>query len=75
MAYTNFEDMPVWKKAMELGIEIFALTDKLPRKEDYGLVSQMLFGTFRFGKYCRGIWTKAHKGQTELLLRCSRFTR
>ncbi len=39
--YRSFEDMPVWKKAMELAHNVFALTDGLPRKEDYGLTSQI----------------------------------
>jgi len=40
MIYNSFEDMPVWQKAMELAVNIFKLTEKLPRKEDYGLTSQ-----------------------------------
>src|SRR4030043_825481 len=41
MGYNSFEEMPVWKKAMELAVKIFKLTEKLPRKEDYGLTSQI----------------------------------
>jgi len=33
--------MPVWQKAIELAVSIFKLTEKLPRKEDYGLTSQI----------------------------------
>ncbi len=33
--------MPVWQKAMELAVSVFKLTEKLPRKEDYGLTSQI----------------------------------
>ncbi len=33
--------MSVWKLAMEIAVEIFKLTDSLPRKEDYGLTSQV----------------------------------
>jgi four helix bundle protein len=39
--YTSFEDMSVWKKAMSISADIFTLTDTLPRKEDYGLTSQI----------------------------------
>jgi four helix bundle protein len=39
MLYSSFEDMPVWQKGMELGV--FALTETLPKKEDYGLTSQI----------------------------------
>jgi len=41
MEYNSFEDMPIWKKAMELAVKIYSLTDKLPRKEDFGLTSQI----------------------------------
>ncbi len=41
MAYNSFEEMPVWEKAMELAVSVFKLTEKLPRKEDYGLTSQI----------------------------------
>ena len=41
MSYNSFEDMPVWQMAMELAVKIFKLTETLPRKEDYGLTSQI----------------------------------
>jgi four helix bundle protein len=41
MLYSSFEDMPVWQKAMELAERVFAITETLPRKEDYGLTSQI----------------------------------
>jgi len=39
--YTSFKDMPVWQEAMALAEEVFRATEKLPRKEDYGLTSQI----------------------------------
>jgi four helix bundle protein len=39
--YASFEDMPVWHKAMELAAQVFTLTEPLPKKEDYGLTSQI----------------------------------
>ena len=44
--FTSFEDMPVWQKAMDLAQmdlaqKVFSLTEGLPRKEDYGLTSQV----------------------------------
>jgi four helix bundle protein len=33
--------MPVWQQAMAVAEQVFALTDKLPRKEDYGFTSQI----------------------------------
>ncbi len=41
MKYHSFEDMPVWKRAMDLAVVIFELTKSLPRSEDYGLTSQI----------------------------------
>ena len=39
--YKRFREMPVWSDAMEIAANIFLLTEKLPRKEDYGLTSQI----------------------------------
>ncbi len=41
MSYKSFEEMPVWKKAMDLANKIYHLTEKLPKKEDYGFTSQI----------------------------------
>jgi four helix bundle protein len=41
MEYKDFQDMTVWQQAMKLAEEIFCLCEKLPRKEDYGLTSQI----------------------------------
>jgi four helix bundle protein len=41
MAFKSFEEMPVWQKAMDLAVRIYNLTDNLPKKEDYGLTSQI----------------------------------
>ena len=39
--YNSFEEMPVWQKAMDLSIKIYGLTERLPKKEDFGLTSQI----------------------------------
>ena len=39
--YKSFREMPIWQEAMNIAVEIFKLTEKLPRKEDYGLTSQI----------------------------------
>jgi four helix bundle protein len=39
--YKDFTEMSVWKLGMEISVEIFKVTDALPRKEDYGLTSQI----------------------------------
>jgi len=37
----SFEEMPVWKEAIDLASDIYQLTETLPKKEDYGLISQL----------------------------------
>jgi|SRR6185369_13805580 len=41
MVYNDFTEMPVWKLAMEIVSDIYMLTEKLPKKEDYALCGQM----------------------------------
>jgi four helix bundle protein len=41
VSYKSFEEMTVWKEAMKLATGIFAITEKLPKKEDFGLTSQV----------------------------------
>jgi len=41
VSYKSFEDMTVWKQAMKLAADIFNITEKLPKKEDFGLTSQI----------------------------------
>lgn len=37
----SYKDLIVWQKSMRLVIEIYKLTEKMPREEIYGLTSQM----------------------------------
>ncbi len=37
----NFADLRIWQKGMELVPEIYRLTGRLPKQEDYGLTSQL----------------------------------
>ena len=39
--YEDFQQLPVWKIASQLAVDVFGLTENLPRKEDYGLTSQI----------------------------------
>lgn len=41
MKITTYKDLIVWQRAMELVKEIYLLTEKFPKDELYGLVSQM----------------------------------
>lgn len=39
--YRQFEDLPVWKKAKELGIAVYSLTKTGSFSKDYGFVDQI----------------------------------
>ena len=41
MVYESFEDMTVWQKGMELAQRVYSMTERLPRKDDFGLTSQI----------------------------------
>jgi four helix bundle protein len=41
VAYKTFKDMPIWQNAINAAEDIFRLTESLPKKEDYGLTSQL----------------------------------
>lgn len=36
----SFKEMPIWQEALGVAESVHALTDDLPRKEDYGFTSQ-----------------------------------
>jgi four helix bundle protein len=39
--YKDFTEMPVWQLAIDIVSNIYKLTEKLPKKEDYALCGQM----------------------------------
>jgi four helix bundle protein len=39
--YADFTEMNVWKSATEIAVDVFKISESLPRKEDYGLTSQI----------------------------------
>lgn len=39
--FKSFKEMPIWQEAIDIAEEVFKLTEKLPKKEDYGLTSQL----------------------------------
>ena len=41
MAYFDFTEMPVWQLSMEVVEEVYSLTTKLPKCEDYALRGQL----------------------------------
>jgi four helix bundle protein len=37
----SFRDLEVWKKAMDLSVNIYDITNEFPASENYGLISQL----------------------------------
>ena len=37
----NHKDLDVWKQSMDLAIDVYAMTKRLPKEEIYGLISQL----------------------------------
>jgi 23S rRNA-intervening sequence protein len=53
--YSSFEEMPVWQKAMDLAEQVFVITESLPRKEDYGLTSQIRSSALSVSNIAEGL--------------------
>ena len=41
MQITSYKDLTVWQRSMDLVVSIYKLTEKFPKPEIYGLISQM----------------------------------
>ena len=41
MPFHDFTEMPVWQLAMEIVKDVYTLTEKLPKREDYALCGQL----------------------------------
>jgi len=41
MKVRNYQDLIVWQKAMDLVEQIYAISQRFPREEIYGLTSQL----------------------------------
>ncbi|MGY6744768.1 MAG: four helix bundle protein [Cecembia sp.] len=37
----RYKELNVWQKAIDLAVEVYRITEKLPVEEKYGLISQM----------------------------------
>ena len=37
----SFRDLTVWQKSMDLAVDVYRLSEKMPRSETYGLTNQM----------------------------------
>jgi four helix bundle protein len=41
MSVKSYRDLIVWQKGMDLAVEVYRLTNTFPKKETYGLASQL----------------------------------
>jgi four helix bundle protein len=41
LAYTSFEEMPLWQQAHALALRVYEVSASFPKQEDYGLTSQL----------------------------------
>jgi four helix bundle protein len=41
MGYNDFTEMPLWQLSLEVAEVVFRISNELPKKEDYGLTSQI----------------------------------
>lgn len=37
----RYKELKVWQKAIDLAVEVYRVTEKLPKEERYGLISQI----------------------------------
>lgn len=37
----RYKELNVWQKAIDLAVEVYQITEKLPKEERYGLISQI----------------------------------
>jgi four helix bundle protein len=37
----RYKELKVWQKAIDLAVEVYRITEKLPKEERYGLISQI----------------------------------
>ncbi|WP_338080990.1 four helix bundle protein [Aquiflexum gelatinilyticum] len=37
----RYKELKVWQKAIDLAVEVYKITEKLPKDERFGLISQM----------------------------------
>jgi four helix bundle protein len=61
-ALKSYQDLHVWQKAMELAVEAYQLSKKLPASERYGLVAQMRRSAVSIPANIAEGYGRAHRG-------------
>jgi four helix bundle protein len=66
--------MPVWQHAMEIAERVFSATEHLPKKEDYGLTSQVRRSALSISANLAEGFGRSHTLQDKFLLQRTRFS-
>ncbi|TYB32237.1 MAG: four helix bundle protein [Candidatus Mcinerneyibacterium aminivorans] len=59
--FDDFKEMSAWKISMNVSEKVFDITKKLPKKEDYGLTSQIRRSTNSIGANIAEGFGRSHK--------------
>jgi four helix bundle protein len=57
----SYKELIVWQKSMDLVHEVYSITDKLPAKERFILISQMLRAAISIPSNIAEGWSRNHK--------------
>ena len=68
MQTKSFKDLIVWQKSRDLAVEIYKLTDGLPKSEQYGLTSQMRRAVISISSNIAESYHRFHKKEKQQLL-------
>jgi four helix bundle protein len=68
MGKSSYRDLVVWQAAMQLAVDVYALTDRFPRQEVYGLAHQMRRAALSIpSNIAEGYGRKTHKQRFSFL--------
>ena len=73
--FKSFREMPVWQEAMDVAEVVFKLSETFPKKEDYGLTSQLRRAALSISANVAEAYGEiSYGGQNQLLLLFKRFS-
>jgi len=68
----NYKDLEVWKKAIALATEVYKITSRFPREEQYGLISQIQRSAIAVPANIAEGWGRGQTKEYILFLRIAR---
>ena len=72
MSVRSYQDLAVWKKAMQLVAQVYLLTKRFPREEMHGLTSQMRRAAISIPTNIAEGWGRGSKKEYIQFLRIAR---